>query len=188
MNKRVSIALLCAASFLVACAGQSGPSGPQQAESSRFRLSGQAISVLEFSLARAMVTYNAPYDTFGLAIAEEIAAELRKRGHQAEAVPAGGEVKGSILVMGDVERIDAGSRSTRYFVGFGAGSAKFGVDGSVKEAQGGEVATFSDERWSGFGVFGGSSTSLVRKCLRAVGQDVAKMIDTGQYRTVAEGE
>ena len=48
------------------------------------------------------------------------------------------------------------------------------------------MATFSDERWSSMGVFGGNSISLVRKCLRAVGQDVAKMIDTGQYRTVAE--
>jgi hypothetical protein len=183
MKRTVAISLLCAASFLVACAG---PSGPKQAASSGFQLSGQPVSVLEFGLEGAQVTYNAPYDTFGLAIAEEIAAGLRKRGHQAEAVPAGGTAKGSIIVTGDVKRIDAGSRSQRYWVGFGAGAAKFGVEGSVKEAKGKEVASFSDERWSGFGVFGGNSISLVRKCLRVVGQDVAEMIDTGQYRTVVE--
>jgi len=184
MSNRVSITLLFAAAFTMACAG---PSGPKQIESSGFHLSEQALSVVEFDLEGATVTYNAPYETFGLAVAEEIAAGLRKRGHQAEAVSAGGEVKGSVVVTGRVKRIDAGSRATRYWVGFGAGAAKFGVEGSVKEAQSGEVATFSDERWSGFGVFGGNSISLVRKCLRAVGQDVAKMIDTGQYRTVAAG-
>lgn len=183
MSRRLAISLLCAVFLLMGCAG---PSGPKQTASSTFQVSEQEISVVEFGLEGARVTYNAPYETFGLAVAEEIAAALRKRGHVAHAIPAGGEVTGSIVVTGNVTRIDAGSRAQRYWVGFGAGAAKFGVEGGVKKADGNEVVRFSDERWSGFGVFGGNSISLVRKCLRAVGQDVAKMIDTGEYRTVAE--
>ena len=130
-----------------------------------------------------MISYNAPHDTFGLAVAEEIASALRKQGYDANAVPARGHAAGPIVVTGRVLLIDAGSRATRYLVGFGAGSAKFGVSGIVRNAQGQELARFSDERWSGFGVFGGNPITLVQKCLRAVGNDVARMLHTGKYRT-----
>lgn len=184
MRRGVAIGLLWAVWTLSACGG---PSGPKQVTRAGYQPSEEVISVVEFSQEGAQITYNAPHDTFGLAVAEEIAGALRKRGHVAHAVPARGEVPGEIVVTGRIVKIDAGSRATRYWVGFGAGSAKFGVEGNVQNAEGAEVATFADERWSGFGVFGGNSVSLVQKCLRAVGNDVAKMIDTGQYRQPAGG-
>jgi len=141
---------------------------------------------MEFSQDGADIYFNAPHDAFGLMVAEEIAGALRKRGHQAEAVPAGGTHSGEIVVSGRIVRINAGSRPLRYWVGFGAGAAKFGVDGQVTKADGGQVGSFSHERWSGFGVFGGNSVSLVQKCLRAVGNDIAKMVDTGMYTRTRE--
>ncbi len=110
MILRIPVALLCAAFLLGACAG---PSGPKQSEVMGYRASGEAISVIEFSQEGAYIHYNAPHDTFGLAIAEEIAGALRKEGHDADAVPAGGNPAGPIVVSGRILKIDAGSRATR---------------------------------------------------------------------------
>jgi len=168
----------------VACAG--GPSGPERIETSGTAITRENISVVEFSLEGASIQYPESHVAFGLAIAEEIAGALRDRGHNAEAVPMGGAHSGHVVITGKVVRIDAGSRALRYWVGYGAGAAKVGVEGSVTKVDGGEAGTFRHERWSGFGVFGGNSVSLVQKCVRAVGRDIAEMIDTGNYtRTVA---
>jgi hypothetical protein len=184
MTMRIRTALLCAAFLLGGCAG---PSGPEQSEVPGFKVSSEAISVVEFSQDGAWVHYNSPHDTFGLVVAQQIADYLRQKGHSAQAVPAGAAPVGPIVVTGRITMIDAGSRAARYFAGFGAGAAKFGVAGSVQNAQGEEIASFSDERWSGWGIFGGSSTSLVQKCMRSVGRDVGQMIHTGEYKTVETG-
>ncbi|MBW2694271.1 MAG: DUF4410 domain-containing protein [Deltaproteobacteria bacterium] len=168
--------------LLAACA-----SGPKQTTTSGYRASGGAITVVEFEQQGVRIKYNAPHDTFGLAVAEEIAGALRKRGHRADAVRTGSVPTGSIIVSGRVALIDAGSRGLRWVTIGAAGHAKFGVEGSVRNVQGGEVASFSNERWSGFGFLGGNSISKVRKCLRAVGRDVAEMIDTGQYKGMESG-
>ena len=60
-----------------------------------------------------------------------------------------------------------------------AGSVKFGVTGVVTNMQGEQLATFSDERWA---TTIGDPEVLVRMCLNLVGKDVARMIDTGEYR------
>ena len=172
------LALTAAMLLVSACAG---PSGPGSVETKGVPLGDTKVTVLEFSQEGAAIRFNAPHDTFGLMVAEEIAAGLRASGHDAEAVPAGARPASGTVVTGRVTRIDAGSRALRYMVGFGAGAAKFGIEGKVVDAGGKELGTFSHERWSGFGIFGGNSVSLVQKCLRTVGLDVAKMIDTGVY-------
>jgi len=174
------IAWIAVALFASACAG---PSGPDRTEVAGPRLDGEQITVMEFTQDRAQIRYGADHDAMGLAVAEEIAGELRRRGHDAKALPANATPDGDVVVRGRITRIDGGSRAVRYFVGFGAGAAKFGVEGDV-ERQEERLASFSHERWSGFGVFGGSSSSLVQKCIRAVGRDVGKMIDEGAYTTV----
>jgi len=178
---RVSIVLVCIAWVLAACAG---PSGPERSASTGYRASDEAITVVEFSQEDARGQYNAPHDDFGLRVAEEIAGALRKRGHRAEAVPASAVSENPIIVRGRIVLIDAGSRAARYWAGFGAGAAKFGVEGSVQGADGAELPRFSDERRASgtWNYGGGSSVELVQKCLRVVAEDIAKMIDTGQYR------
>ena len=182
MSRRVSIVLVSLAWVLAACAGSSGPSGPELSASAGYRASGEAITVVEFSQEGAEIHYNAPHDAFGLAVAEEIAGALRKRGHRADAVPAGAVPENPVIVSGRIVLIDAGSRVARWLAG--SGKAKFGVEGSLQRADGAKLASFANERWSGFGFLGGNPVSLVQKCLRAVGDDIAKMIDTGQYRGV----
>jgi hypothetical protein len=172
------IATVC---VLWACAGTSGP---ERTAPSEYRIPGERISVLEFSLDGAAVSYAKPYDTFGLVIAEQIAAELRDLGYRADAVPTGGNPTGDFRVSGRITRIDAGSRAARYWAGYGAGAAKFGLEGSVAAVDQDTQVTFSDERWAGTGVFGGESVSLVQRCVRQVARDVAEMIHTGQYTSV----
>jgi hypothetical protein len=168
-----------ALALLVGCAGSSGP---DRVDSAGTPLARESISVVEFSSAAAVVEYNEPHEAFGMMVAEEIAAALRKQGHQAEAVLAGANTTGDIIVTGGILEIQAGSRSLRYWIGFGAGSAEFAVAGEVSRAgTGDQLGNFSHERWSGTGMFGGNSVTLVQKCVRAVGADVAKMIETGAY-------
>jgi hypothetical protein len=180
MSRIATIVAVCA---LWACAGTT--SGPEQAPASEFQVPGDRISVVEFSLDDAAISYAAPYDAFGLLVAELIAAELRDLGHRAEAVPTGGAVVGDFIVSGRIARIDGGDRATRYWAGsYGAGNAKFGVEGQVEAADRKERVAFSDERWAGTGPFGGDSASLVQRCVRAVARDIAEMIHTGRFRQV----
>lgn len=172
-----SLALLVAA----ACAG---PSGPDTAATQGTPLPDGKVSVLEFTQDGAQVSYGESTDAFGLTVASEIASALRKRGHDAEAVPRGGAPDGDVLVKGRILRIDGGNRATRYLVGFGAGAAKLGVEGEVERADGASLGSFSHERWAGMGVFGGATAALMAKCQRAVSHDVAEMIATGQYTRV----
>lgn len=171
------LALIAVLFLSVACAG---PSGPSTQAAITHSLSGGTIAVMEFDQAGAEVDYSGPHDGFGLMVAESVASRLRRLGHDAKAIPASGRHDAQTVVTGRLTLIDGGSRSTRYWVGFGAGAAKLSIAGSVREGNR-EVASFSRERWSGTGVFGGASASLLEKCARAVGADVAEMIDTGRY-------
>ena len=161
------------------CGGRApGPAVPGQ------RLSGEPVSVVEFTTEGAIVSYDEPYESFGLDVASEIAAELRSRGHRAELVRAGGTSASGTVVRGRVVLIDGGSRAARVIVGMGAGAGRFGVSGEVTRADGTRLGTFQDDRSSSgmANMWGGSAHDLVQKCIRAVGHDVAEMIDTGQYR------
>ena len=120
MILRLPIALICTVLLLSACAGTSGP---KPSEGATFKVSDQAISVIEFSLDGVDVRYNAPYEDFGVKIAEEIAKKLREKGHNAEAVRASEAPAGEIIVSGRILRINNGSSALRFFWGiYGAGA------------------------------------------------------------------
>ena len=146
------------------------------------RVSGERIAVMEFSTEGTRVAYSEPHETFGLALAEEVAEELRKRHHDAVAVPAGGTLSADVIVNGRMTRIDGCSRALRYWVGFGTGAAVFGAQGEVSKTDGTRMATFWDEHASGWGVFGGASSTLLQKCLKRTGAEIAKMVDSGNYQ------
>jgi len=168
--------LLVAGTLLVLGCG-----GPKRATVPGPQVGGQRVTVVEFTPVAA-TNYDAPTGSLGLALAEEIAGELRRQGHTAEAIPAGGQPTGDVIVRGRLVRVDGGSRAQCYWVGFGAGAAKFGTAGDVLKRDGTQLASFADERRSGFGIFGGATETLMQKCVRQVGRDIAEMVHTGEYR------
>ncbi|MGH0033122.1 MAG: DUF4410 domain-containing protein [Myxococcota bacterium] len=174
------LVLVCVA-FAALVLGCASPSGPTTVEHPAAPAPPQNVSVVEFDMEGAWVKYPEDFESFGLVVAEEIAGQLRDLGHNAEAVPIGGAHTGHVVVTGRVLKIDAGSRAARYWVGYGAGAAVFGVEGTVTMADGGEAGTFLHERRSGWGAFGGNSVSLVQKCVRAVGRDVAHTVHERSY-------
>jgi hypothetical protein len=172
---------------LIAC-GPKAPSVSTPGTASLGRLvRGSPIAVQAFAIADgAIVSYARPTDAFGPIVSEQIARELRDRGHDARAIatrPAGAASSG-VLVVGTITMLDGGSRALRYWVGFGAGAVKLGVTGEVIGSDGERIGTFREERWSAVGRFGGESQDLLEKCARTLGADIAEMIDTGDYRQV----
>lgn len=167
---------------LVVVAGCGGPTrGPAVPGP---RLSGERVSVVEFATEGARVNYEGAHEGMGLQLASEIAIELRRLGHAAEAVPTAKSADGAVVVRGRIFRIEEGSRSARFWVGFGAGAAQFGAEGEVTRADGTVIGAFRDERGSSgmADAWGGSGRTLIQKCLTVVGQDIARMIDRGEYR------
>lgn len=83
----------------------------------------------------------------------------------------------ALLVRARVEEMDPGSRSARYWGGFGAGAARAKLAGEVVDAESGKVLfRFTQERRSGFGVAGGDYINLMNRNLVAIGEDVALIL------------
>jgi len=174
-----------ASGLALALLGACGPKSPPQPAPAGVAplVRGSTVAVREFPIAAdAITSYRGARDAFGLIIAEEIARELRERGHEARAIRADAPTSAPIVVVGRITMLDGGSRGLRYWVGFSAGAAKLGVVGEVVRDDGQRVGTFTDERWSSFGKFGGASQDLLEKCARTLGKDIAEMVDTGEYR------
>jgi hypothetical protein len=141
------------------------------------------IQVLEFDLTAAQVaSFDEPTTQFGMQLAEAVAESLRKKSFDALAVARSAPRMSQTVVDGRIVKIDGGSRATRYLVGFGAGAARFGVAGQSLGPDGAVVGEFKDERWCGFGLFGGASSNLLHNCMTEVADDVATMVATGNYR------
>jgi uncharacterized protein DUF4410 len=149
------------------------------------RLDGGAIAVAPFdSSAAEVVSYDLPYQELGRDLAADIAAELRRRGHESDVVPGAIPPADGAVVRGRIVRINGGSRALRFWIGLGAGRAQLAVEGTVERADGTKLASFRVQRSSSgeaqLGV--ASDYFLVEKCRRVLAGDVAEMIDTGQYR------
>jgi hypothetical protein len=176
MFRRNTIAAIVGAALIGGC----GPSVKPLAPGSP--LSGQRIQVQEFDMTAAQVSsYDEPTNTYGLEVAQKVAEALRGAGANAEAVPRGAPRGTAATVVGQVTKIDGGSRALRYWIGFGAGATQFAVRGRVLRANGQVLGEFADERRSGFGMFGGDTATLTHRCVEEVGSDVANMITTGEY-------
>ena len=101
---------------------------------------------------------------------------LRKgAGMTVEAGKGGG---GTLVVTGVVKEMDPGSRAARYWAGFGAGAARTAVEIVVKDGGSGKtLLKITQERRSGVGMAGGGYTELLNRNLRAIGKDVALVIN-----------
>ena len=63
----------------------------------------------------------------------------------------------ALFVEGKFVALDPGSRTKRYFAGFGAGKSSVKVVGAVKDSTGRTLATFDQRRIGAMGMGGGDS-------------------------------
>jgi hypothetical protein len=82
----------------------------------------------------------------------------------------------ALIVEGKFLTIDPGSRTKRYFAGFGAGKSSVKVAGSIKDSTGRTLATFEQRRIGTMGVGGGDSLGKLMSDSRSIGDDIAKFL------------
>jgi hypothetical protein len=83
---------------------------------------------------------------------------------------------GALVVEGKFVTLDPGSRTKRYFAGFGAGKSSVKVVGAVKESTGRTLATFEQRRIGSMGMGGGDSLGKLMSDSRSIGEDIAKFL------------
>jgi hypothetical protein len=97
-----------------------------------------------------------------------------KAGMQVQGGPGG---PGSLIIRARITKSDPGSQAARYWASFGAGAAKVSISGEIVDGGTGKVlARFTQERRSGFGLFGGGYRELLDRTLKQIGGDVAGLI------------
>lgn len=80
---------------------------------------------------------------------------------------------GALVVEGKFVTLDPGSRTKRYFAGFGAGKSSVKVSGTVKDSVGRTLATFEQRRIGAMGMGGGDSLGKMMSDARSIGEDIA---------------
>jgi hypothetical protein len=91
---------------------------------------------------------------------------------------SGGKSEGTLIVRTKILNLDPGSKAARYWAGFGAGAARAEVSSEVVDAATGKVLfRFKQERRSGVGVAGGDYVKLMQRNLRAIGEDMALILN-----------
>jgi hypothetical protein len=83
---------------------------------------------------------------------------------------------GALVVEGKFVTLDPGSRTKRYFAGFGAGKSSVKVVGAVKDSTGRTLATFEQRRIGSMGMAGGDSLGKLMSDSRSIGEDIAKFL------------
>jgi hypothetical protein len=111
-------------------------------------------------------------------LGEKLVATLATSPFKAARVAAGDEAValGSLLVEGTFVTIDPGSRTKRYLAGFGAGKSSVKVVGTVKDASGRTLATFTQRRIGAMGLGGGDSLGKLMSDSSSIGGDIAKFL------------
>lgn len=112
-------------------------------------------------------------------LAERLALTLEKSGpFKSVRVLKAEEVapNDALVVEGKFVTIDPGSRTKRYFAGFGAGKSSVKVVGAVKDSTGRTLATFDQRRIGTMGIGGGDSLGKLMSDSRSIGEDIAKFL------------
>jgi Domain of unknown function (DUF4410) len=82
----------------------------------------------------------------------------------------------ALVVDGKFLELDPGSRAKRYFAGFGAGKSAVKVTGSIKDASGKTLATFTQRRVGAMGFGGGDSLGKLLSDSRRIAEDIASFL------------
>ena len=111
-------------------------------------------------------------------LAERFVASLEKGPFQAVRVAKADEAvpEGAVVVEGKFVTIDPGSRTKRYFAGFGAGKSSVKVTGAVKDSAGRTLAKFEQRRIGTMGMGGGDSLGKLMDDSRSIGEDIGKFL------------
>ena len=112
-------------------------------------------------------------------LSEKFVSTLEQSGPFKEVIALTAEqpvAAGALVVDGKFVTLDPGSRTKRYFVGFGAGKSSVKVAGTVKDASGRTLATFEQRRIGAMGLGGGDSLGKLMTDSKNIGEDIAKFI------------
>ena len=83
----------------------------------------------------------------------------------------------ALVIRARITKSDPGSQAARYWASFGAGAAKVSISGEIVDGGTGKVlARFTQERRSGFGLFGGGYRELLDRTLKQIGGDIGGLI------------
>jgi uncharacterized protein DUF4410 len=110
---------------------------------------------------------------------EAFPKELKAKADVQQSSSAGKSAK-TLIIRGEVEQLDPGSRAGRYFGGFGAGSASTKLNVDIVDAKSGKVlARVTQARRSGgtFKMGGGNDLDVMRDAVHATGKDIAHVLD-----------
>jgi hypothetical protein len=84
---------------------------------------------------------------------------------------------GALVIHARVVKMDPGSQAARYWAGFGAGAAKTGIAGEVRDSRTGQILLrFQQERRSAVGSYGGGYDDLLNRNLWTIGKDLANVL------------
>jgi hypothetical protein len=111
---------------------------------------------------------------------EAFPKELKAKADVQQSSSAGKSAK-TLIIRGEVEQLDPGSRAGRYFGGFGAGSASTKLNVDIVDAKSGKVlAHVTQARRSGgtFKMGGGNDLDVMRDAVHATGKDIAHVLDS----------
>jgi hypothetical protein len=111
---------------------------------------------------------------------EAFPKELKAKADVQQSSSAGKSAK-TLIIRGEVEQLDPGSRAGRYFGGFGSGSASTKINVDIVDAKSGKVlARVTQARRSGgtFKMGGGNDLDVMRDAVHATGKDIAHVLDS----------
>jgi hypothetical protein len=111
---------------------------------------------------------------FSTIFAQGVRETLEKPVDLAEGAPSDARV---LRLRGRVLLLDPGSRAKRYWGGFGAGAVRVEVRCELVDAASSQVLlSFTQQRRSGFGGFGGDYEELMSRTIRQIGGDATNLL------------
>jgi uncharacterized protein DUF4410 len=108
-------------------------------------------------------------------LGDAFVAKLKELGPPAAVSSAASGAADAVVVEGKFTTIDPGSRTKRYFVGFGAGKSIVEVSGTIKTGDK-VLATFKHKRLGVMGAGGGDSLKKLSADTKSIGEDIAKFV------------
>lgn len=85
-----------------------------------------------------------------------------------EGIKLAADPKDAVTLTGQFTSYDSGNRALRYFVGFGAGKAKYDSNWKLVSATGEEIGNCNVDGWLAMGWFGGSLSKMHKDLADAV--------------------
>lgn len=143
--------------------------------------SGKPIDVNVFTTDQVASDLPQEPSQFATTTAEAIARSLRERGFHAKVTQGAQPGPDRVVINGRMLVLDSSGYAMRYVVGFFAPAAKVSVDGEV--ISGSQVlGKFAVSETGRASSMGGGPDSVFEGAIDAIGEAVADMVASGNYR------